>query len=180
MIVAVATDNMLITSNSLTLVSKLKSNLLHYWGISDMGEAHWYLGFEIKRYRKAQTIFINQSTYLQSMAKKFHLADAKPVTTPMEPGIILSKEQASLSVRHAICRSHQKRTLASNDIIPDVAFSVGTLAQFIQNPALIHWEAFKRVIVYLNTTRDTWLTFGGADVKNVKAFCDADWASQAH
>ena len=63
---------------------------------------------------------------------------------------------------------------------PDIAFSVGTLAQFIQNPALIHWEAFKRVIVYLNTTIDTWLTFGGADVKNVKAFCDADWASQAH
>lgn len=63
---------------------------------------------------------------------------------------------------------------------PDVAFAIGTLAQFIQNPAIVHWEALKRLIVYLHTTKDLWLTFGGTDTKDVKAFCDTDWASQAH
>lgn len=97
-IVAVATDDMLITSASLADVSKLKQDLSRYWGISDMGEAHWYLGFEIKRDQTACTISINQSAYLQSMAAKFHLTDAKPVTTPMEPGVSFSKRPGT-----AIC-----------------------------------------------------------------------------
>ena len=61
---------------------------------------------------------------------------------------------------------------------PNIAYSIGILAQFIQNPGIIHWEGVKRVIVYLNTTKDYWLTFGGKSKKLVEGFCDADWASQ--
>ena len=35
---------------------------------------------------------------------------------------------------------------------PDVAFAVGVLLQFIQNPGPAHWEALKWVIVYLGAT----------------------------
>ena len=44
---------------------------------------------------------------------------------------------------------------------PDVAYVVGVLAQFIQNPGNVHWEALKHVIVYLESMKDVWLTFGG-------------------
>ena len=44
---------------------------------------------------------------------------------------------------------------------PDIAFAVGILSQFIQNPGQAHWEALKRVISYLDTMKDLWLTFGG-------------------
>ena len=63
---------------------------------------------------------------------------------------------------------------------PDITFAVGILAQFIQNPAEVHWEALKRVISYLSSTKDLWLTFGGHDANRVHAFCDVDWASQTH
>ena len=61
---------------------------------------------------------------------------------------------------------------------PDIAYSIGILAQFIQNPRIVHWEGVKRVIVYLNMTKHYWLTFGGKSKKLVEGFCDADWASQ--
>src|SRR3979490_1012877 len=100
---AVATDDMLLTSASITHVNKLKLDLSHYLEISDMGETCWYLGFEIKRDRRAHTISINQRSYLESITNKFQLTNAKPVMTPMEPGMLLSKEQAPQSICHKIC-----------------------------------------------------------------------------
>ena len=61
---------------------------------------------------------------------------------------------------------------------PDCAFAVGILSQFIQNPGNAHWEALKRVMVYLGSTKDLWLTFGGWSQKLVEGFCDSDYANQ--
>jgi len=43
---------------------------------------------------------------------------------------------------------------------PDIAFVIGVLSQFIQNPGPAHWQALKRVIVYLGATKGLWLMFG--------------------
>ena len=61
---------------------------------------------------------------------------------------------------------------------PDIAFAIGVLSQFIQNPGPAHWQALKRVIVYLGATKGLWLTFGGQRKTLVQGFCDADWAGQ--
>src|ERR1700678_2659153 len=63
---------------------------------------------------------------------------------------------------------------------PDTACAVGILSQFIQNPGLAHWEGVRRLIRYLGTTKDLWLTFGGNKQTLLEGYCDSDWASQAH
>ena len=63
---------------------------------------------------------------------------------------------------------------------PDAAFAVSTLSQFIQNPGPAHWEALKHVIVFLGSTKDLWLTFGGRSKLGAEGFCDADWGGQKH
>ena len=57
---------------------------------------------------------------------------------------------------------------------------MSTLLQFIQNPRPAHWEAPKRVIIFLRSTKDLWLTFGGQSKPAVEGFCDADWGGQKH
>jgi hypothetical protein len=62
---------------------------------------------------------------------------------------------------------------------PDAAFAVSTLSQYIQTgPA--HWEGVKRVILYLLTTKNHWLTWGGHGNIIVEAYSDADWAGQVN
>ena len=61
---------------------------------------------------------------------------------------------------------------------PDCAFAIGILSQCIQNPRNAHWEALKRVMVYLGSTKDLWLTFGGRSQKLIEGFCDSDYANQ--
>ena len=112
---------------------------------------------------------------------------AKPVTMPMEPGAILTKDRSPSTTSQTDEMQRVPYAEAIGSILwpamisrPDITFAVGILAQFIQNPAEVYWEALKRVISYLSSTKDLWLTFGGHDANRVCTFCDANWASQTH
>jgi hypothetical protein len=120
------------------------------------------------------------------MATKFGVDNGKPVYVPMPPGEIFSKDQCPFTPS----QSAQMRDVPYAEAIGHVLWpvmisrldalcAVGILAQFVQNPGWAHWKALKRVIGYLYTTRDYWLTFGGADA-TLEGFSDADWASQPH
>ena len=86
----------------------------------------------------------------------------------MEPGTQFSVEQCPSSINQ---QSKMKRIPYSEAIgtvlwaavvsRPDIAYATGTLSQFIQNPGYTHWEGVKWIIVYLGSTKDKWLTFGG-------------------
>ena len=63
---------------------------------------------------------------------------------------------------------------------PDTTYVVRVLSQFIQNLGQAHWEAVKRVVSYLGSTKDLWLTLGGNKQTLLEGYCDSDWASQPH
>jgi len=44
---------------------------------------------------------------------------------------------------------------------PDIAFAVSTVAQFLDNPGWVHWEAVKRIFRYLRGTQNLELVYGG-------------------
>jgi hypothetical protein len=48
-IVAVATDNMAVTSKCMEDAIKFKSEIKRYWDINNNGPIQWFLGFNIKR-----------------------------------------------------------------------------------------------------------------------------------
>jgi hypothetical protein len=155
--------------------------------ISDHRPIKWFLGFKIKRDRNARTLAINQHAYIENMVEKFQLTNAKPVSTPMDPGSQFSMEQ-SLSLLNHIAKMQgipYSRAIGSA-LWPvvvswlDTAFAIGVLSQFIQNPRLAHWEGLKRVINYLGCTRNLWLTLRGEKNTLIEGFCDSDWASQKH
>ena len=49
--------------------------------MSIMGELKFFIGFQIKQMKKGT--FICQTKYTNDMLKKFDMADAKPIKTPM-------------------------------------------------------------------------------------------------
>ena len=62
---------------------------------------------------------------------------------------------------------------------PYIAFVVSLLSQFLENPGEIHWKAVKRVMRYLNGTKNYKLTL----VRNhdsLFGYADANWTSQDH
>ena len=186
-IIAVAMDDMAVTSRRKLDAMKFKSNVRQHWEITDHRPIQWFLGFEIKRNRESRTISINQRTYIESMVKKFRLTSAKPVSTPMELNAQFTTQQSPSTLNQTTRMQGVPYSEAIGSILwpavvshPDVAYVVGILSQFIQNPRTIHWEGVKQVINYLGTIRELWLTFGGNKKNLLEGYCNMDWASQAH
>ena len=186
-IVAVATDDMAVTSKRKADAERFKSEIKKHWEITDHGPIRWFLGFKIKRDRKSRTIAINQRAYIEKMVEKFSLTNAKRVSTPMDPNVQFSVDQCPSSTNQLARMKGIPYSQAIGSVLwpvvvsrPDAAYAIGILSQFIQNPGLAHWQALKRLISYLGWTKDLWLTFGGRSEILLQGFSDADWASNKH
>ena len=60
---------------------------------------------------------------------------------------------------------------------PDIAFSVQTLSQFLQQPKKSHWEAALRVMKYVKREPGLGILLSSTRTNRLTVFCDADWAS---
>ena len=166
-IVAVAMDDMAVTSKQVVDAERFKRSIQKFWDITDHGPIKWFLRFKIRRDRKAKTISINQHAYIESMVEKFRLTNAKSILTPMDPN-------TQFSVKHCLSTINQMAKIRGVPYFEvlglvlwptvvshlDTAYTVGILSQFMQNLGPAHWEGIKRVINYLGHTKNLWLMFG--------------------
>ena len=140
-VIAVATDDMAITSKWLQDVEKLKDELCQHWKISDLDELTWYLGFHVCRDRNVRTIAINQQSYIEGMLEKLSLTSAKPVSMPMDSGTKFLNEQCPSTLTQLVKMRGVPYTEAIGSVLwpvmilrLDCVFAVLTLVQFVQNP----------------------------------------------
>ena len=59
---------------------------------------------------------------------------------------------------------------------PDIAFAMGMLGRYQQNPGMDHWRAAKKVMRYLQGTKDYMLTYRHSDHLELVGYTDADFA----
>lgn len=154
--------------------------------MSDLGEIHWLLGFEITRNRPACTISLSQRSYLTDVLSRFNISESHPLSVPMQPGTILNTDQSPSSsqeieeMKHIpYCELIRALMYASIGTRPDISFAVSLLAQFMSNPGRSHWEAAKCVLRYVKGTLDYALTYG-LSTTGLVSYSDVDWGSQSH
>jgi len=59
---------------------------------------------------------------------------------------------------------------------PDLAFITGMLGRFQSNPGMDHWKAVKKVLHYLQGTKEYMLTYKKTKNLEVVGYSDADFA----
>ncbi|XP_047261181.1 secreted RxLR effector protein 161-like [Capsicum annuum] len=59
---------------------------------------------------------------------------------------------------------------------PDISFDVGMLGRYQSNPGMDHWKAAKKVLRYLQGTKDHMLTYRRSDHLDVVGYSDSDYA----
>ncbi|XP_050233284.1 secreted RxLR effector protein 161-like [Mercurialis annua] len=59
---------------------------------------------------------------------------------------------------------------------PDISFAVGILGRYQSNPGLDHWKAAKKILRYLQETKDHMLTYRKSKHLDVIGYCDSDFA----
>lgn len=185
-IVAVATDDLTIIAESNESAQLIKDQLNQHFELVDLGEIKWLLGVHITRDLENRTISLGQQTYIDEIIKRFGLEDARPISTPMEPGSDLTPGTPHISPIKLTARerSHYREMIGallylSTVTRADVAYCISTLSRYLEDPSKTHLAAVQRAIRNLKQTRDKRLILGGKDPQ-LLAYSDADWASQAH
>ena len=93
-IVPVFVDDVTILSPSTQKVNEVKALLKRHFKTRDLGPISFLLGIAITRDRPNRTIQLCQRQFIVDLLERFGMADCQPVTTPMTPGLRLSKDDA--------------------------------------------------------------------------------------
>ncbi|XP_034695764.1 secreted RxLR effector protein 161-like [Vitis riparia] len=59
---------------------------------------------------------------------------------------------------------------------PDIAYVVGMLGRYQSNPGIDHWKAVKKVLRYLQETKDYMLTYRRTDNLEIIGYFDSHYA----
>lgn len=120
----------------------------------------------MQRDRSRRLLTLSQHQFIQDILERFNLADVRPVTTPLDPGARLSKEQAPVNAEERIFMSKVPYAELVGALMylavatrPDIAHAVGVLARFSSNPGPAHWTALKHLCRYIKGTIDVKLCY---------------------
>lgn len=183
LIVTIYVDDILIFSDSDELDLDIRNKLSGTFKMKDLGEASSILGIRITRNKKLNTITIDQESYVQRILKKFNMDDCKPVHTPLETGLKLSKEMSPTSEEEREEMIHIPYRQAIGSLLflamisrPDICYAVNALSRYSNDPGKQHWSSIKRILRYIKGTASYGITYGRSS-KELVGYCDADWGS---
>jgi hypothetical protein len=175
-------DDKLLMGPNDTLVKQAIAELGSRFVITDMGEAHMYLGVEITR--TSESIKLTQKRYTLSLLSKYGVPlvanGGKVVPTPAIPRPpVESMATASASAAHNPFAELTGALLyLATWTRPDIAFAVNRLTRCIQSPTMSDWGDAQRVLKYLASSHDKGLVYtrgrGGGELVG---YCDADFAA---
>ena len=89
-------DDIIFGSDDDRLSQQFAKDMQSELEMSLLGEINFFLGLQISQLNDG--IFISQSEYIKEMLKKFGMEDCKPMSTPMNTGCKLSKDDESKEV----------------------------------------------------------------------------------
>ncbi|WVY93401.1 hypothetical protein V8G54_032489 [Vigna mungo] len=128
------------------------------FSLKELGELDYFLGLEVK-YLPDSSLIMTQTKYIRDLLSKTHMIEAHPISSPMVSNCKVSKHGADLFSDPTLYRS------------------VGGALQYV---TLTRLEISFSVNKYLKGTIFHELHFQVASPHcsfSLKAYCDADWAS---
>ncbi|KAK2075463.1 hypothetical protein P8C59_009589 [Phyllachora maydis] len=97
-------DNCLFIGPNIGYITDLKKRLNKVYAIEDLGPAAYFLGVQIIRDRPNRRLWLNQSQYVEEAVSRFNLADSKPISFPLQPGLV-SQLQLEEDITSHLCNS---------------------------------------------------------------------------
>ncbi|XP_021910228.1 uncharacterized protein LOC110824030 [Carica papaya] len=138
-------------------VQDIKTFLHKTFGIKELGELKFFLGFKVARSDKG----------------------SKPAATPLVSSVKLSKSDGSPAVDNTTYRQLLVKLLYLTHTRLDITFAVQQLLQFLEALTGCHMQAAHRVLQYLKNAPGQGLFYPGQNSLQLKGFSDSYWGTCA-
>nr|XP_043611883.1 protein ENHANCED DISEASE RESISTANCE 2-like [Erigeron canadensis] len=140
-------------------------------------------GIEIHRDRRNGVLGLSQRAYIDRILERYKMQDCSPTIAPVVKGDVfgsfqtpsteIEKEQMRVIPYASVVGSIMYAQVCTR---PDIAYIAGMLGRYLSNPGLAHWKAAKKVLRYMQGTKDYKLTFRRSDDLEVVGYSDSDFA----
>ena len=161
--VTVHVDDMAATADNMMTLQHTLKTLQMIIDLVDMGLIKWFLGMQVSRDHRAQTISLSQSAYIDTVLKWFGMTDAYGISTPLDPKVILSTDicPSTEKEKDKTCNVPYLATVGSLMYVSmatclDITYATNKLSQFNSNLGFCHWTAVQHVLHYLNLRVSYW------------------------
>jgi hypothetical protein len=171
-------DDIMILGEDEKLVDEIKVKIKSKLEITEEDDIVSFLGIGIQRFGHS-TGRLYQQNYMQKILKKYRMENSKPQYTPMAERANFSEnceldDELESPIREVIGMIGY----VANNTRPDMAFAVNKLAQHTCKPTRELWTGVKRLLRYMNATKEMGIVINDAS-EEIHAFCDADWAADS-
>jgi hypothetical protein len=168
-------DNIIVASDSPTVVEEIKVFLNNKFKIKDLGILRYFLGLEIAR--TTQGIQICQRKYALDILASSGTLGSRPSKLSMDQNLRLSKDKDDILSEPTYYRKLVGKLLYLMITRLDISYSVQILSQFMDCPTNLHLTAAFKVLKYLKGAPRQGLFFPSINNLDLIAYCDSDWAS---
>ena len=176
-------DDILLATNDKGMMHGVKQFLSKNFDMKDMGEASYVIGIKIHRDRSRGILGLSQETYINKILERFRMKDCSPSVAPIMKGNKLSLNQCPKNdLENESMKNIPYASVVGSLMYaqvctrPDIAYAVGVLGRYQSNPGVDHWRAAKKVMRYLQGTKDYMLMYRQTDNLDLVGYSDADFA----
>ena len=176
-------DDILLATNDKGMTHGVKQFLSKNFDMKDMGEASYVIGIKIHRDRSRGILGLSQETYINKILERFRMKDCSPSVAPIMKGDKLSLNQCPKNDLENESMKNIPYVSVVGSLMyaqvctrPDIAYAVGVLGRYQSNPSVDHWRAAKKVMRYLQGTKDYMLMYRQTDNLDLVGYSDADFA----
>jgi hypothetical protein len=162
---------------------KSKEELARSYELKDLGTAKFILGMKIERNDETGDVRLSQKAYCEQMIERFKMGDAKPRSTPLPVGLVLSIDNLPKTEEEMNDMKNVPYRQALSSLMwlqvatrPDLSYTVNLLSRFANNPGQRHWDALKHTLAYLRGTVDYGITYRHKESLRPFGYVDADYA----
>jgi len=151
--------------------------------MKDMGEANYVIGIEIFRDRSQGLLGLSQKAYINKILERYNMDKCSSGSVPIQKGDKFGLFQCP---KNELEKSEMKNIpyasvvgslmYAQTCTRPDISFAVGILGRFQSNPGMEHWKAAKKILRYLQGTKNLMLTYRKTDCLETIGYSDSDYA----
>jgi len=176
-ILAIYVDDILVLQKSEGGIQALTQHLSEFFELEYLGEATFFLGMEI--IQGPNGIFLHQNKYIKDMLKRYGMAEAKSVSTPLQPSDILDGKEETFCCEenHNLYRQIVGSLMYCMQATrPDISHAVGILSRYFDKPTERQLIGAKRVLRYLQGTSSLGLFFGSKSNCRIDGYADASYA----